>query len=128
MTTTRSPLTPRRWLLIDAAGAALSVVLLGFVLPAFQSFFSIPLPALYTLAVIPAGFLCIDLLSFFFWRGDARRPLRFIAICNLLYCLAALGFAFYHAGALTIWGWLYICADVSLVALIAAVELRVALR
>ena len=123
-----APLTPRRWLLLDAAGALLSVLILGLLIPVVRTFFRFPLDMLYVLAVIPAGYIVVDLIGYFVIGGDGRRVLRFVAICNFLYCLVAIGMAINHASTLTVWGWVYVSVEVLVIATLAAVEMRVALR
>ena len=121
-------LSARQWLMIDAVGAAVSAFLLYVVLPSWQPQHGIPLPALKLLARIPVCFVAIDLYGIFIRREHHATALRFIAVCNLLYCLMSLGVALYYGQHVRIWGWAYLLGEVAVVYLLARWEFRVAAK
>ena len=63
----------KRIFLIDGAGALVSTLALGLVLPAFQSHIGMPSEILYGLAAAPALFLIYD-LSVVRWANPGLAP------------------------------------------------------
>ena len=119
---------PRRLLLVDAAGALLSAVLLGLVLPQTSALWGMPRAALYFLALWPCLFLLYD-LGVWRRRGPVRPwHVRLIAGANLGYCLLSMGLLWQHAASLTVLGWAYFGGELLLVIGLAWVEWRVAGR
>ena len=118
--------TPKQLLLIDAVGAILSAFLLGVVLVKLESIFGIPRNTLYVLAIFPCFFVIYDLLCFFWAKQKAAAFLKGIAYANIVYCCLSIGFVFYHAQSITIWGGLYILGEVLIVIFLAILELKTA--
>ncbi|PHI19879.1 hypothetical protein CEQ90_10835 [Lewinellaceae bacterium SD302] len=115
----------RNLLLLDAAGAFVSVLMLGLVLPYFQEFFGIPLSALKLLVIPPVFFLIYDLVVWSRIKSNYGPWLQGIAMANLGYCAFSLVVAYQHAEVISIWGKGYIVAEILIVALLAIWELRV---
>ncbi|MEO1713346.1 MAG: hypothetical protein AAFU60_08435 [Bacteroidota bacterium] len=116
--------TPRPLFLIDAAGAAVSAFLLGVVLVYFQPFFGIPLSTLYLLAVIPCFFMVYDLVGYFTNR-NAHILLGRVARLNVFYCLLSLSMMFADYALITVWGWVYVLGEISIVLPLAWIEWQV---
>ena len=123
-----SKTNPKQLFLIDAAGALLSIFMLGFVLVKMESFFGIPKEVLYVLASIPIGFLIYDLICYFTFSKSGKKFLIGIAILNISYCILSLGYAYLHMESLSIFGWLYIIGEICLVLFLSRVELKVGLE
>jgi len=116
---------PRKLLVVDAGGAALSAFLLGVVLVRFEGFFGIPSPTLYLLAAVPCGFVVWDVVFASAHRNKALG-LRGIALLNSAYCLLSLGLMVTHLEVVTIWGWAYVLGELGLVLGLAWLEWQVA--
>lgn len=117
---------PKKLLLIDGIGALISAVFLGFVLVRFETHFGIPTSALYFLAVFPLLFAFYDFYCYFRVHRNLARLLKFIAVANLLYCCLSVVVLLFHTDRIQLLGWLYLIAEVSIVLILALLELRVA--
>lgn len=119
---------PRHLFAIDGAGALLSALLLGLILPAVQHLIGMPRPALYLLAAFPLIFALYD--AWCYWR--LRRPyapyLCIIGTANLLYCLLSVGLLLYHFPLLQPLGIAYFTGELLIVLFLAILELRTAIR
>ncbi len=115
---------PKKLFLIDGFGAILSSFLLGVVLVRFETFFGIPIPSLYFLALVPLLFVAYD---FYSYRSNTNtsNSLKRIAIANFLYCCISIGFALFHLETITTIGWAYILLEIAIVLVLATVELMV---
>lgn len=118
--------SPKILFFIDGMGAGLTAFMLGLVLVRLEWFFGIPSTTLYFLAVIPLLFVIYDLYCYHRVGKKSSQYLRGIAIMNLMYCLLSLGFAFYHSGVITIWGWIYIINEIMIIIALVIFELKVA--
>ncbi|RFC53362.1 hypothetical protein [Brumimicrobium aurantiacum] len=118
-------LNPKILFLIDGLGAALSVLLLGFVLVRYESIFGIPTSALYFLATLPFVFMFYDLFSFFNANDKAGFHLKTIAFLNLMYCIVSLITAYYHSDSITYFGWFYIIFEIVILLFLSSVECKV---
>ncbi|GAB5423900.1 MAG: hypothetical protein Crog4KO_10470 [Crocinitomicaceae bacterium] len=113
---------PIKPLIIDAVGAFVSFVLLGFVLPRFESLFGLSKLIFWMLSIPPAFFLVFDLFALLRWRNKLGQALRTIATLNVLYCITSLTVAFLHIQELTTLGWIYIFVEVIIVLLLSRLE------
>lgn len=120
--------TAKKIFILDGAGALLSALFLGVILPAGQSYFGIPLEVLRVLAIFPVGFALFDTSCYFASPKNDARNLRIIAGLNLVYCALSLWLAAYHWERLTYLGWLYMAGEVAIVLVIVRMELRIAAR
>lgn len=112
--------------LIDGFGAGTSAFLLGVVLPSFQSYFGMPIPVLYVLAVFPVLFLLYDTMCILRPSMQKALHIRIIASANLCYCLLSIAMLFLHKEALSPLGWTYFTLEIAIVLLLAFWQLRVA--
>lgn len=117
---------PKRLFLIDGIGAIFSAFLLGIVLVKLEGVFGIPVSVLYILATLPIFFAIYDFYSYQKEHHQFSSLLKGIATMNLLYCLLSIGFAFYHHQIITFWGWAYLISEISIVMVLAILELKVA--
>jgi len=114
---------PRTLFFVDAAGAALSMVILGVVLRAVVPLTGMSPDALAVLAALPAAFLAYDLFCLATARADAPRALKPIAAMNAGYCVVRGAYLADHAQQLTAIGWVYFVVEIAVVATLAAVQL-----
>lgn len=122
------PIDPRRLFLLDSLGAALSVIGLGLILPAFEHAVGVPARVLYPLALLASGLAACSLRCF--WRPPShwRRWLTGIARANLLYCGLTAGLLLGYAPTLTGWGAAYFGLEMTVIILLACWELQTAAR
>lgn len=128
--------SPRLLFLIDGLGALLSAALLGLVLPRFEALFNMPPATLHILALIACVFAVYSLSCFIClskgWGpawGPATYPLWYlkaIAVANLLYGALSLGVLVYLYPQPSIWSLLYFASEVTVIGVLALIELRVA--
>lgn len=114
------------WFLIDGTGALISAALLGVVLVIFETHFGMPRHVLFTLAVPPIIFACIDFYVFLFVKVKLYKPLILIALLNIGYCILSLTVIIVHNDTLTDLGWAYFIGEIVIVMMLAVVELRLA--
>jgi len=117
---------PRRLFAIDGAGALLSAVLLGLVLPALQHLIGMPLRALYLLAAFPVFFALYDAWCYWRLQKGYAPYLRQIGLANLLYCILSVGLLAYHLPLLQPVGIVYFTGELLIVLFLAILELRAA--
>ncbi len=115
---------PKNLFLLDGVGAFVSIIMLGGVLVALQSYVGIPKSALYILAAIPIFFLLFDVYSYMSKSAYDNRNLKVIATLNSLYCICSLGMTFYHRATVTMLGWLYILSEIFVLVYIVYLELK----
>ena len=115
---------PKQLFLIDALGALVSALCLGFLLVRFESRFGMPKNVLYMLASIAIGFSINSVASWAFVKQSWRRSLRIIAIANLHYCCLTAILVLYYWQQLTAMGLTYFMIEVILVVLLSYSEFR----
>lgn len=121
-------LQPKRLFLIDAIGALVSAVMLGFVLTGFESSFGMPVKTLRILAIIPVLYFFYSFTCFVKTPRNWRKYLRAIAAANVSYCALTFGLLFYHFGPLTLLGIGYFVGEMVIILALALVELRLSNR
>ena len=115
----------KRIFLIDGAGALVSTLALGLVLPAFQSHIGMPSEILYGLAAAPALFLIYD-LSVVRWAKSGLAPwLKGIIAGNTAYALASVILFVKHFDALTSLGLAYFVLELLVLAVLIAYEIKI---
>lgn len=117
---------PKKMFVVDGLGALFSAFMLGIVLVQFHSFFGIPTQTLYILASVA---LVLASLDFYFYRSTKINPskaIQTIAILNLLYLGLSLSLGIYHAKLISIYGWLYLVAEMLILLLLVGFELKLA--
>ena len=124
----RPRLRGRQLLWVDLAGALASALLLGVVLPEWQTVFGIPRTVLYPLAALAVVFAFIDGVSLRRSAAGQWAGLRTIAVLNAAYAGLSLVLAFQHRAALTELGVAYLILEVLIVGSLALLEWRVARR
>ena len=118
----------RNIFLVDAAGAALSVVLLGAIVPALNRFIGMPLETLYLLAALPLVFGIYDLVVYNF--ADLSRPvwLRLIMAANLGYCMLTIALMVVHSDQLKPLGFAYFIAEQPVLVALVGLQYKVGRR
>ena len=119
---------PGKLFLIDGTGAILSAILLGVVLVQLERFFGIPKSMLYLLALLPCIFAVYDFYCYYRVKNRLGQYLKGIAFLNLGYAGLSLALAFYHSDVITNVGWSYVLVEISIIVILASVELNVAKR
>ncbi|MFN0247052.1 MAG: hypothetical protein ACKV2T_09090 [Kofleriaceae bacterium] len=117
-------LRPRTLFAIDAVGAAVSALVLGLVLPRFESLVGMPPATLYLLAVVPVVFLLYDVGCLLTGRAERPAYLLPIALANLGYCVLSVGYLVRHREHLTPLGWTYFVIEIVVVVALATLEIR----
>ena len=117
---------PKNLFLLDGIGAIASIIMLGEVLVVLQPYVGIPKSTLYLLAAIPVFFLLFDIYSYVAKPVYDKRNLKIIASLNSMYCCLSLIMAVYHKDVVTLLGWLYIIAEILIIAYIVFIELKTA--
>ncbi|NND05196.1 MAG: hypothetical protein HKN87_02350 [Saprospiraceae bacterium] len=115
---------PKKLFLIDALGAFVSALCLGYLLVRFEHLFGMPKNVLYVLASIAIGFSINSIASWAFAKESWRRALRIIAIANLLYCCITVVLVLYYWQYLTALGLAYFMIEIILVVLLSYAEFR----
>lgn len=97
--------------LLDGVGALISLLALGLLLPAFQSYIGMPIMILYGLATLALTFAVYSLSCYQF--ADHSNPiwLKLIICANLSYCLISLACIFVFFEDLTWLGLTYFVAE-----------------
>jgi len=119
-------LTVRRLFLLDGVGAAVTAVMLGAVLPAFEPAFAMPRRILVWLALVAASFAVYSLTCHA--RAASARLLLGIAVANAAYCVSTLGLVLLLRGSLTWLDLAYFLGEIILISTLVIVEVRVARR
>ena len=121
-------INPRNIFWLDAMGAALSMCLIGLVLPALEAYIGMPAHVLYWLTLYPLGCLSYD--AFCLWRADLSQPrwLKGIMLANSLYCVLTIVLVALHYEQLTAWGVAYFVSEIPVIGGLVLLERRVLLR
>lgn len=122
------PFNARTVFALDAAGALLSVVLLGGVLPALQPWHGMPSDVLSRLALWATACLVYSLCGWRFAHPDDPRWLRGIQVLNTVYCVWTAALVVHHFPVLTPLGRVYFLAELPVILGLVAFEERVARR
>lgn len=111
--------------LLDAFGACVSALMLGFVLVRLEDVFGIPVNVLFVLAIFPMLFAVYDLYAYFQASSRQAIMLKGIAILNLLYCLLSSLYLIAHLNEITVFGLAYLSIEIVLVICLALFELSI---
>jgi FtsH-binding integral membrane protein len=118
--------SPRTLFLVDGAGALVTALTVGMVLPALGDYIGTPRPVLRALALTAAVFAAYS------FTCAATRPtrwpgyLRGIALANAGYCVITAALLIRFGAALHVLDWLYFVGEIVVVGALVTVELRVA--
>jgi hypothetical protein len=113
--------------MVDFSGALISAFMLGIILVHWNSFFGIPVYALYVLAVIPCFFALYGLSVYAVESANAFAFLKNMSYLNLAYCIFSAGVAIFYASRIKAAGWIYLVVEILIVLFLARLERRVAL-
>lgn len=117
---------PKKMFVVDGFGALFSAFMLGIVLVQFHAFFGIPKQTLHILASVALVLACLDFYFYRLTKLDTSKAIQTIAILNLLYLGLSLTLGIYHAKLISIYGWLYLVAEMLILLLLAGFELKLA--
>lgn len=109
-------------LLIDSIGAMLSAFFLGYLLPAHDTFFSMPLFALQVLAVVAFGLACYSGGCYLFANNNHHFYLLVVCVANILYCLITLTLTITYYYLLTLYDILYFALEIPTILILAYFE------
>lgn len=119
---------PRTVILLDAAGAGVSILLLGLILPAFETVFGMPNRILYLLACLAGVLFLFSIVGFLFAAGRWKPFLVIVAVGNNLYCILTVAAIIWFRGNLTNIGMIYFLAEIAIILSIASLELLYTVR
>lgn len=118
----------RKWFIIDGFGAALSTIMLGLILPHYQTFLGIPNGILEILVLPPFFFLLFDLGVLVFRPNRLKPYLIGIALFNVAYVLLSLILLGLHAADIQLFAFLYFAGELLIVGWMAYQEMTCARR
>jgi hypothetical protein len=113
---------PRVLFMIDAAGAALTSVMLYCVLRPLESFFGMPADVLSVLSVVGLAFFLFSLMCAVSLKSSWHFPLRIIAILNVVYCLATIYCVVIHFDVLSLYGLVYFVGEMGIILSLVCAE------
>lgn len=117
---------PRTIFLVDSIGAALTTLLLFFVLRNFNDYFGIPKYILTYLAIIALTF-CVYSTTCFFLLKDSLTPfIRVISIANITYSVLTIVFLYIYRNELTRLGIAYFSVEITIIISLVYLELKIA--
>jgi hypothetical protein len=119
---------PRTLFAVDGMGALTTAFMLALVLVWMEDFFKFPIDLLYKLAGLACVFALYSLTCFFAFPRNGRPYLLVIAYANLGYCILTLTLVAIHLDEIAVWSVVYFVSEVSIVALLALLEIRTARR
>lgn len=119
---------PRVMFRFDTAGAAVSLLLLGVILPRLQAHLGVPASVLYGLALWAGGCLLYDLLCLRLATLTQPQWLGGIVLANALYCILSAVLLVVHSDALTPLGVAYFVVDILVILAVIAIEVQLLRR
>lgn len=117
---------PKNLFLVDGLGAALTTFYLYFILRHFYEYFGMPTHILAYLSLIGLAFCVYSMTCFFLLKGIWTPFLRLISIGNLIYCVLTMILVYSHFNDLTKLGLIYFLLEITIIVVIAYIELGVA--
>lgn len=112
----------------DAAGAFASTLMLGVVLPFFQSFMGLSLEVLYLLGGLAGVFFLYSTCSFLFANEENPNWLKGIIFANSSYCLLTASLLALHWQEVLWPGVVYFVSEILIIFGVVWIELRVLKR
>ena len=116
---------PKKLFLIDGIGAILSVILLLFLVGGLHSIFGIPTTYLHLLAIFAVLFAFFDFYIYFKTQEKHSIALKIIVLMNIFYCFISIGVVIFLFDKITIFGMLYLGAEILIIAILSSIELKV---
>ncbi len=113
---------PRNIFLIDALGAFVSFIMLGFVLPNFDSLLGIPVQVLFILSFLAFLLSIYSSLCYFYFPDKWKPYLKAIAIANGSYCIFTFLILTYYFDNITIWCWFYFIIEILIIFYLVRIE------
>ncbi|NNE56326.1 MAG: hypothetical protein HKN32_09915 [Flavobacteriales bacterium] len=120
--------SPKILLLIDGIGAAISVIMLGIVLPTFQHQIGLPTIYLYLLASIAGLFTIQSLRAYRQFPFRWARRLQNVALGNLAYSFLTLIIVIWNVKLITGLGIAYFAAELLIILTLTVKEFQLAQR
>lgn len=115
---------PKQLFLIDGIGALVSALFLGVVFVQLESAIGMPKNILYGLALAPCFFAMYSFGCYFFVKSSRSPYLKFIAICNLLYCCTTIWLVYGNYENLTSLGLFYFIVELIVILILVGIEIR----
>ena len=110
--------------LFDAAGAMLSALFTGVLLPQFSEWLGLSSKILHCLALLPLTY-CIYSMTCYL-RTSKIKPwmLPLLILSNIFYC-ALSGILIFSIDSITTWGQLLLLSEIFVILIVIAIELNV---
>lgn len=121
-------LTPKKLFLIDAIGAFISFVMLGFILPNFQEYIGMPGNILTYLSYLAFSLMIFSGSCFLFVKRNQRFFLTAIGILNTFYVLISLVFMYFYFHELSLLGFMYFVIEKGIVLTLVTLELKTSFK
>lgn len=117
-------MTEKKLFRIDLLGAIISVLFLGWILVRYNDLIGMPVNVLYILAAFAMAFAIYDTVCLMTLKEKWKPYLRVIAITNLLYALLSTILMYFHYKGLTKLGVIYFVAEILILIVISAIEIK----
>lgn len=115
---------PKKIFLIDAFGAILTVISVGFILPHYENLFGMPSIILHYLAGIAGIYFIYSLLCYVFIIRNISSYLKIIITLNLLYCILTAVLIILKFKELTYLGFTYFFLEIVVIFVIIFIEIK----
>ncbi len=110
--------------LVDAAGAGISAVVIGLILPYLNSWVGLPVQALYFLATLALAYAVYSFYCYWF-SFKTKAFLYFIILANLVYCILTAAIVAYYFKEMMILGYSYFLAEIFVILTLVTIEYKV---
>lgn len=109
--------------LLDSAGAAISLIVTGGVLPFFSAHTGLQRNALHNLAALP---FIYSMASFLFYSLAKRKPWMLLAVifANFFYCLVSISLILFYDGLLFLGCWILL-SEIFILLIMMSIEVSV---
>lgn len=114
--------------LIDAIGACISTISLGYFLIVFNEYIGMSTDILYLLAAIAAIFGIYSSFCFIIHPKNSKTFLRLIGIGNLLYSILTSGLVVRFWDSLELFGVIYFIGEILILWVISVLEIQKSLQ
>jgi hypothetical protein len=115
----------RKLFLLDASGALISCLLIGFLQIPHVEVFGIPPSAFRILLILAIGLMLFSSLCYFFLNtAQLKSFLRKLAWMNTTYLFITLFFIIQYSHQIRMTGWIYYSLEVMVMSLLIVVEYR----
>jgi hypothetical protein len=115
----------RKLFLLDASGALISCLLIGFLQIPHIEVFGIPPSAFRILLILAIGLMLFSSLCYFFLNtAQLKSFLRKLAWMNTTYLFITLFFIIQYSHQIRMTGWIYYSLEVMVMSLLIVVEYR----